>query len=114
MTLKDLIKQDVHGVFFNLDEFADIHTINGVEMPCQVDNNERLEREKRFSQHMDGVYMDSVPIYVPAEYFDKLPTRGATLSFDGKQFRVAEATDEGQVYFIVLEATESMGRGWRP
>lgn len=56
MNFKDIIASDVHDAFMNAEEFSEMHTINGVEMPVQVDSNEQIEREKRFNQHMDGIY----------------------------------------------------------
>ena len=52
MTFKDIIKRDVQQTFLNVDEFSEIHTVNGKPMAVQIDNNEQIEREKRYSQHM--------------------------------------------------------------
>lgn len=57
MTFKDIIKRDVQQTFLNVDEFSEIHTVNGKPMAVQIDNNEQIEREKRYSQHMDGIYV---------------------------------------------------------
>ena len=54
MTFKDIIKRDVQQTFLNVDEFSEIHTVNGKPMAVQIDNNEQIEREKRYSQPMDG------------------------------------------------------------
>ena len=40
MSFKELVEQDNRTVFMNLDEFADIHVINGKEIPCIIDNND--------------------------------------------------------------------------
>ena len=32
---KDIIAADVHSVFLNVEEFSDMHNINGVDMPVQ-------------------------------------------------------------------------------
>ena len=34
------------NVFMNPEEFADLHVLNGVEVPVQIDNNEQIERER--------------------------------------------------------------------
>ena len=46
MTFKDLIKKDVSVVFMNPDEFSDLHTLNGVQVPVQIDGNEQIERKR--------------------------------------------------------------------
>ena len=56
MSFKDVIASDVHDTFMNADEFSDMHDLNGKMVPVQVDSNEQIEREKRFNQHMDGIY----------------------------------------------------------
>ena len=45
MNFKEIIKNDVRQVFMNTDEFSETHTINGKEMPVQIDSNEQIERE---------------------------------------------------------------------
>ena len=62
MTFKDIIKRDVQQTFLNVDEFSEIHTVNGKPMAVQIDNNEQIEREKRYSQHMDGIYVKQLSL----------------------------------------------------
>lgn len=107
MTFKEIVADDIHTVFLNTLEFSDMHTINGVEMPCQLDENEQIEREKRFNQHMDGVYTNQRLIYVAASDYGPLPKQGSLLTMDGRKFRVVDAIDEGGVYSITLEANRA-------
>ena len=48
MTFKDQIAKDNQYVFANKDEFWEYHIVNGKKMLCQVDNNELIDREKRY------------------------------------------------------------------
>ena len=113
MSFKDIIAEDVHAAFMNPEEFSDLHDLNGVRVPVQIDSNEQIEREKRFNQHMDGVYLNQKLIYVSAEDYKKapdrsgLPKQGSLLKLDGKIYRVADAIDEGGVYSITLEANKA-------
>ena len=97
----------------NPEEFSDLHTLNGVEVPVQIDNNEQIEREKRFNQNMDGIYVNQKLIYVSAEDYKKapgragLPKQGTTISLDGRVYRVADAIDESGIYSITLEANRA-------
>ena len=106
-TFKEIIASDVHNVFLNTDEFSDLHMINGVQMPVQVDDNEQIEREKRFSQDMDGIYVNQRLIYVAASDFGPLPKQGSLLTMDKRTFRVADAIAEDGVYSITLEANRA-------
>lgn len=113
MSFKDIIAEDVHKTFMNQDEFSDIHNLNGIEIPVQIDSNEQIEREKRFNQHIDGMYLNQKLIYVSVEDYKKAPGRsgmpkqGSVLTLDGKIYRVADAIDEGGVYSITLEANRA-------
>ena len=107
MSFKDIIRDDIHTIFLNTEEFSDLHEINGVQMPVQFDENEQIEREKRFSQHMDGIYLNQRLIYVAASDYGPLPKEGSLLTMDGRKFRVADAIDEGGVYSISLEANRA-------
>ena len=107
MTFKDIIANDVHQTFLNIEEFSDMHVVNGVEMPVQIDSNEQIEREKRYSQNIDGMYMNQKLIYVAASDYGPLPKQGSMLTLDGRKYRVADAIDEYGVYSITLEANRA-------
>lgn len=107
MTFKEIIKNDVRQVFMNTDEFSETHTINGKEMPVQIDSNEQIEREKRMNQNMDGIYKNQKLIYVSAEDFGALPKQGAMLNMDGKMYKVEDAIHEDGVYSITLGANRA-------
>ena len=107
MTFKDIIKTDVHDVFLNVDEFSDLHMVNGTQMAVQIDDNEQIEREKRFNQNMDGVYTNQKLIYVAASDFGPLPKQGSLLRLDNRTYTVADAIEEDGVYSITLEANRA-------
>lgn len=104
MTFKDIVKRDVKEIFLNTEEFSEEHVINGKPMAAQVDNNEQIEREKRLNQHMDGIYVKQILLYVSAEDYGPLPKQGASVSLDKRMYRVADAISEDGVYSITLEA----------
>lgn len=106
---KERLRQDIHSVFLNLDEFADLHTINGAEMPAVIDSQENTEREKRFSDHIDGVYQAGTVLYVAATDYGVLPSQGSRVILDGCNYTVADAVDEYGVYMIVLVANRGRG-----
>lgn len=107
MTFKDIIANDVHQTFLNIEEFSDMHIVNGVEMPVQIDSNEQIEREKRYSQNIDGMYLNQKLIYVAASDYGPLPKQGSMVTLDGRKYRVADAIDEYGVYSITLEANRA-------
>ena len=107
MTFKEAIASDVHEVFLNTEEFSDTHLVNGVPMAVQIDDNEQIEREKRASQHMDGIYLNQKLIYVAASDYGPLPKQGSMITYDRRKYKVADAIAEDGVYSITLEATRA-------
>lgn len=108
---KDIVQSDVHHIFMNLDEFSDIHVVNGKKMTVQIDNNELIDREKRYqynrSLYADGVYLKEILMYVKAEEFGKLPAVGRTITLDRKTYIVSDAVDENGIYTISLGANKT-------
>ena len=101
---KDMIAHDVKGVFINALEFSDIHTVNGAEMPVQIDDNEQIERQKRQAGIAEGIFANQKLIYVSAEDFGPLPRIESELKLDGKTYRVTDAADEDGIYSITIRA----------
>ena len=110
MNFKEIMQSDVQEVFMNVDEFCDMHMVNGKEMAVQIDSNEQIEREKRLNQHMDGVYKNQKLIYVAASDFGSLPAQGVTITIDGKRYKIVDAISESGIYSITIEANRGMGR----
>ena len=110
MTFKDQIAKDITTVFMNIDEFSEIHNVDGKDIPVQIDGNELIDRERQYkfkhSAYADGVYMKQLLIYVRAEDMGKLPPIGRAITLDGKTYKVAEAIDEGGIYSLSLEANK--------
>lgn len=111
MTFKEQIAHDNSTVFMNLDEFSDYHVINGKRMACTVDNNELIDREKRYqykrSLYADGVYLKNLLIYVKASDFGPLPAVGRVVTFDKKSYIISDAIDEDGIYSLCLEANKT-------
>jgi hypothetical protein len=110
MTFKDVIEDDNKRIFLNMDEFAETHTIDGKEMPCIVDNNEMLEREKRYrnsKSFSEGIFVKSLLVYVNAVDFGDMPEVRKMLTFDQKKYIVVDAVNEDGIYSISLEANRT-------
>lgn len=107
LSFKEAIQRDIDEVFFNVDEFSDTHTIDGVQIPAMVDDMENIEREKKMKSHMDGIYARQILLYVKASAFGVLPAQGRLITLDNRRYTVVDATDEGGVYTITLEANRS-------
>jgi len=108
MTFKDIVKNDVAKVFLNEDEHAEKHLVDGREMTLIIDNNEMLEREKRYYKALEeGISVKQMLFFVSAEEFGRLPRIGRILKVDGRPYKITDAIREGAMYSISLEAKES-------
>ena len=76
-------------------------------MSVQIDDNEQIEREKRYNQNMDGIFTSQKLIYVSASEFGPLPKQGSVITLDKRTYRVADAVAEDGVYSITLEANRA-------
>ena len=106
-SFKELIESDVHNVFLNTEEFSDMHVINGKKLACQVDTFEQIEREKRFRNHIDGMYAQELLIYVSSTTYGPIPKRGSLIVLDNKRYTVNDAVEEDGVYSITIEANRA-------
>jgi hypothetical protein len=106
-SFKEIVAEDTHRTFLNLEEFSDTHNVNGKEMPVQIDTNEQIEREKRMNQNADGIYVNQKLIYVAADDFGAMPKQGSILTLDGRTYRVADEVDEYGIYSITIEANRA-------
>ena len=91
----------------NQNEFAEEHLVDGAPMKIIIDNNEMLEREKRYKAPEDGIFHKQVLFYVSAAEFGRLPRIGRILMLDNKAYTVTDAIWEGSMYSISLEANKS-------
>lgn len=107
MTLKDILRDDLENVFFDLDEFSEIHTVNGVQMNIIIDGNELGERISTSGKHFDGAYSNTILIYVKAEEYGARPKVGSRIVLDDSNYKVTDVVDEDGVYSITMGATRA-------
>lgn len=99
---KDAIAKDVTDVFLNVDEFADVHEINGERVACVIDTSV----VKEAADGLEGVFINAKTIYVRVGDI-ATPVEGATLYVDGSMHLVRSVSVEDGMLVIVCEANES-------
>ena len=91
MSFKDQIKQDI---FLNLDEFADLHRIEGKEVPVVIDSDIMAKLSKIGDNRIHG--MDEADMIIMGKASD-LPENldpGRLLNLDGREVIVVTTTSE--------------------
>lgn len=94
MSFKDQIKQDLSDIFLNLDEFADLHRIEGKEVPVVIDSDRMAKLSKIGDNRIHG--MDEADMVIMGKASD-LPENldpGRLLNLDGREVIVVTTTSE--------------------
>lgn len=94
MSFKDQIKQDLSDIFLNLDEFADLHRIEGKEVPVVIDSDIMAKLSKIGDNRIHG--MDEADMVLMGKASD-LPENldpGRLLNLDGREVIVVTTTSE--------------------
>ncbi|MFR3250607.1 MAG: hypothetical protein ACLTQL_05820 [Eisenbergiella sp.] len=107
MTFKDVVKNDIRNVFLNLEEFGEMHLLNGQKIMAIIDENELTEREKRIRRNEGELHKKQLLLYVAAEDFGPLPFPNRILEVDGINYTITDAENEDGIYSISLEAVKS-------
>lgn len=109
MDFKHLAAEDIQNVFFDLDEFGEIHQIDGKPMNVIIDNFEIVERSKKQSDkgRIDGIYKKQILLYVSRKDMGLLPAVGRQLQLDNSKYLVTDAIDEGGIFSVTLGAVKS-------
>ena len=94
VSFKDQIKQDLSDIFLNLDEFADLHRIEGKEVPVVIDSDIMAKLSKIGDNRIHG--MDEADMVIMGNASD-LPENldpGRLLNLDGREVIVVTTTSE--------------------
>ena len=105
MSFKDQIKQDLSDIFLNLDEFADLHRIEGKEVPVVIDSDIMAKLSKIGDNRIHG--MDEADMVIMGKASD-LPENldpGRLLNLDGREVIVVTTTSEMGLVQIAVRQT---------
>ena len=98
MNFKDAIARDINNTFLNAFEFAEMATINGVEMLI-VPNDEALnkfETDKKLASC-------EIIFHVDATNFEHIPKPEFPMKFNGIKYKIGRVIDNMGMLTIGLE-----------
>ena len=107
MSFKDDVRDDIRDTMLDMDEFAEVHMIDGREMSAVVDEIDSMYRNRSLSSRADGFYKKRFILAVSAEDFGELPAADRILLLDRKNYLVKEAHNEMGMYLITLEVARA-------
>lgn len=105
MAFKDYLESDMMNTFFT--DFAEIHTVNNVEMVIVIDEDLVKERLSKIKSDIDGIYIADVLFHVRKSVYGEKPAIGEILNLDGDIYRVSDAQEDKGMYSISLVANDS-------
>lgn len=94
MSFKDQIKQDLSDIFLNLDEFADLHRIEGKEVPVVIDSDIMAKLSKIGDNRIHGMDEADMGIMGKASDLPENLDPGRLLNLDGREVIVVTTTSE--------------------
>jgi hypothetical protein len=99
MNFRELLEDDLNAVFFNEDEFAEPHTIDGVVINCMIDNDHLMKRSKK---EYDGISVGELLIFVKKSDINKKFKQGMPIVFDGRPMSIFDIREDMGIYEIIL------------
>ncbi|MCI8337948.1 MAG: hypothetical protein HFH62_04570 [Lachnospiraceae bacterium] len=101
-SLKEDMAEDLDNVFLDFEEFADLHEVNGEEIPIVMDE-EKMERIRRLQGDIqDGVYQGEVFFFAREKDLGSDVRVNALFTLDGREKFVHSAKLAGGLWNIVL------------
>lgn len=106
MNFKEYIKHDITNTFINQKEFAEIATINGVDVEIVKDDEKLVYR---IQKEYEGIVVADVLFYISYDEYKKIPRlserpeTGEAVMFNGIPCTVTKALFNEGVYEIMLQ-----------
>ncbi len=95
---KDMVARDALTVFMNMEEFAEVHEINGHRLRCIIDTNEADTAPSLY----EGVYTLLTTVYVLSSEI-RAPAVDEVFTIDNVMFVVKHVSDEDGLIVIKAE-----------
>ena len=100
MSFKEQIAADLDSVFLNLDEFAEIHRVEGSKIPVVVDNDQLNKLKK--GQILGLVEADMLLMGKAADFPADLEP-GRLLNVDGRELYITNSGEDMGLVEVALQ-----------
>ena len=102
---KDQTERDL-DIFINLNEFADVHALNGTECKAIIKAPTARESFLSSGSHIsdDGIFGISIFVHCRSEDLPELPHQGNVFVLDGEPYIVYQCVEEDGMASIELRA----------
>lgn len=104
MGFKDMVAADLKNVFFNPDEFAEEHNLNGTVCFAVIEGVSTKERSARAAENYEGMFKSILVVHVRADDLPEVPPQGQIFKVDGKTYIVNTCNNDMGMLTIGLAA----------
>lgn len=104
MNFKEMLKSDLSNTFINVNEFGEMHNIDGRLLSVVVDNDHLMKRSK---VEYEGVIVGDILYFINASLYGKPPKVGEVQRFDNIICEVFDIRISSGVYEIILKKNGS-------
>lgn len=101
-SFKEQMEKDFDNTFFNLNEFAELHELDGKKVPVVVDNETLLQLNLGKTADSDGIFQDNKMFFVLKKYLEDEPVIDQIMEFDGETYQVGNVMEDFGGYTIIL------------
>ena len=95
---KDQVAKDITAVFMDLDEFGEVHEVEGKEITIVIDDDALITRKGSEL----GVAESSLLIFARCEDLPERKAPGSAINIDGREYIVDDWTESSGVAQIAL------------
>lgn len=106
-TFAEQLEKDFTDTFFCINEFAQLHSIDGKQIPVVVDNDTLLALNLDKDSHSDGVYEDAKLLFIQKKDLESEPIVGQIMEFDGEDYPIGKVLEDFGGYTIILRGNQS-------
>ena len=91
MSFKDMVAGDIHGVFLNLDEFAEKRTVKFdgdtfTDIPIVLSGLKERDRKQLVADHIQGLYLVSTVLHCAiTDLNGKQPEKGQRIKINDRE-----------------------------
>lgn len=105
LSIKSQIMADA-DIFFNVDEFAEVHTVELEGVQYQIPVIVEKEAVGKYEKQWDGVYQATFTVFFRKSDVARSPVREQIFGLDGKQYIVVDCKDDIGVVEVDLAVPE--------
>lgn len=106
ISFKEQMEKDFDDTFFNLEEFAELHMIDGKKIPVVQDSETLMQLNLGKTAHSDGIFTDSIVLFVQKKHMEYEPVIGQIMEFDGVTYPIDNVLSDTGGYTIILRGNE--------